>query len=356
METARGGRSWDHCQLLKCGAKGQRCGLFCPRFLGGCHLSAPDRQGFLWRVKPLAKPSFSQNSCSSNLQEKEEGRIPPILFWADYFPFEINELPTVRPSCFAQITKLDFCFTRSRSNWRGSLPLRDRVLPMAERKECSCLMEIKVRPKFLSKFICPLLTGEFTVKRLIVSQGFSHGVYSLCVFQGWPSVSEYKLKMVKSGDPGPGIRHHPGSHRTLTSQEEPHPCGAASRSLTVKDSQLFTSSNWQKNIQRESPWYKSFYRPPASWASLKSGDFKGRATSYSCARTETTALGESEDGAICLLRLTFNVNTQTIGTRMALASWEKKGDGERLLLAHLQGSPDLGWRAGVCQEGSERGE
>ena len=137
---------------------------------------------------------------------------------------------------------------------------------------------------------------------------------------GVASVSEYKLKTGKSGDPGPGIRHHPVSHRMLTSQEEPHPWDAASRRLIVEDSHLLTRSDRQKNTQRKSPWYKFLYRPPASWASLKSGDFKGRAASYSCAQIETTELGESEDGAICLLRLTFNANTQTIGTRMALAS------------------------------------
>ena len=48
-----------------------------------------------------SKPSFSQNSCSSNSQEKEEDRIPPILFSADYFPFGINELPAGRPSSSA---------------------------------------------------------------------------------------------------------------------------------------------------------------------------------------------------------------------------------------------------------------
>lgn len=126
----------------------------------------------------LAKPSFSQNYCSSNLQEKEEDRIPPILFSADYFPFGINELPAGRPSCSAQITSWTFAC--------GSQPFRDRVLPMAKKKKGHSWMETEVRLEFLSKFICPLLTGEFPVKRFMFSQDISHVDVQLKCLPGWP--------------------------------------------------------------------------------------------------------------------------------------------------------------------------
>lgn len=102
---------------------------------------------FLWRIKLLAKPSFSQKSFSSNLQEKEEERIPPILFWADYFPFGINEPSTMRSSCFVQITKSYFCFTRDNSNWCGSQLFGGKALCVTKKKECHCFVEIKVKPQ-----------------------------------------------------------------------------------------------------------------------------------------------------------------------------------------------------------------
>lgn len=122
---------------------------------------------FPWRVQLLAKPSSSQNSFSFNLQEKEEDRIPPILFWADYFPFGMNELATGRSGCFVQVTDAYFCFTRDHSNCWGPPLFTGKVLRVTKQKARHCSVEIKVRLKILSKFICPTLTEEFTVQILI---------------------------------------------------------------------------------------------------------------------------------------------------------------------------------------------
>lgn len=108
-----------------------------PGFQGCRNLSALHR-GFPLESKLLAKPSFSQKSFSSNSQEKEEDRIPPILFWADYFPLGINELSTMRSSCLVQITKSHFCFTRDNSDWCGSQLFGDEALCLTRKKECHC--------------------------------------------------------------------------------------------------------------------------------------------------------------------------------------------------------------------------
>lgn len=169
-----------------------------PDFQGCRNLSALNR-GFRLESKLLAKPSFSQKSFSSNSQEKEEDRIPPILFWADYFPFGINELSTRRSSCLVQITKSYFCFTRDNSNWCGSQLFGDKALCVTKKKECHCSVEIQVRLGVPSKFICPSLTEEFTVKSLIFTRVFQITNLYLKSLPWLASVSEPALKTLERG-------------------------------------------------------------------------------------------------------------------------------------------------------------
>ena len=57
---------------------------------------------------------------------------------------------------------------------------------MAKKKKGHCLMETEVRLEFLSKCICPLLTREFPVKRLMFSQDLSHVDNTVYASSRWP--------------------------------------------------------------------------------------------------------------------------------------------------------------------------
>lgn len=255
---------------------------------------------FLWRVKLLAKPSFSQKSLSSNLQEKEEDRIPPILFWADYFPFGINEISTMRSSCFVQITKSPFCFTRDSSNWGGSQLFGGKACFVTKKKECHCFVEIKIRLKVLSKFICPSLTEELTVKGLISTQGISN---TNLYFKHLPMAGQcFRIHIEnvreESGDSGPGVRYQPVWHTMQTSQAAPPPCDMVpGASIEWTDVSLCTRSSletptlqgvtdrWDR--ERKAQGYKFLSRAPTIWESWRSEEWKSRARSCSWAQTET---------------------------------------------------------------------
>lgn len=164
-------------------------------------------------------------------------------------------------------------------------------------------METDVRLEFLSKFICPLLTGEFPVKRLMFSQDLSHVDVQFKRLPGGQCFRTYtEDSRGKSGDPEPGIRHHPLPYRRLISQEKPTSLWVSIKEPAtwgaLKTHAFSQGATDRKNIQRESPWHKFFSIPATIWMALKRGELKGRARSYSWAQIRNyLQLEESENVA-----------------------------------------------------------
>lgn len=97
------------------------------------------------------------------------------------------------------------------------LATRTESFPRLKRRKATVWWRLTLDSSFLSKFICPLLTGEFPVKRLMFSQTFHMWMYSCQSSPGGQCFRTYtEDSRGKSGDPEPGIRYHPLPYRRPT--------------------------------------------------------------------------------------------------------------------------------------------